>query len=71
MYGRIAEAAARYRPAAIRALFVQESPPYAPERHFYFPDVRAHDGLWLNLTRFLYGAEVTGDPPAERARKES
>ena len=71
MYARYAQAAARYRPACIRALFVTESPPHAADRHFYFPDVCAHDGLWLNLTRFLYGRDFGADTPAERRRKDA
>ena len=70
MYERYAEAAARYRPERIRALFVQESPPYAAGRHFYFAEVRAHDGLWLNLMRFLYGDAFGEDTAAERTRKD-
>ena len=67
---RHAEAAEHYRPGAIRVLFIQESPPYARDRHFYFLGVRAYDGLFINLTRFLYGAEFGDDTAAERAAKD-
>ena len=69
MYEPYAEAAAKYQPERVRTLFVQESPPYARERHFYFTGVRAHDGLWLNLMRFLFRDEFGDDTPAERVRK--
>lgn len=69
-YAPYAEAAAKYRPKKVRILFIQESPPYAADRHFYFMGVKAHDGFWVNLMRFLYAPEFTDDTSAERARKD-
>ena len=69
-YAPYAEAAAKYRPATVRVLFIQESPPYARDRHFYFMGVKAHDGFWVNLMRFLYQAEFGEDTPLERERKD-
>ena len=68
-YERYQEAADQYRPKRIKILFIQESPPYAADRHFYFTGIRMHDMLWVALTRFLY-AEDFGDAADERARKE-
>ena len=69
-YAPYAKAAAQYRPAHTKLLIIQEAPPYALDRHFYFTDVRAHDGLWVNFTRFAYGRDFGGDVAAERKRKE-
>ncbi len=70
-YAPYAAAAAKYRPKDVRVLFIQESPPYADDRHFYFLDVKAHDGFWLHIMRFLYGVDgFTDDTAAERARKD-
>ena len=63
-------ASGRYRPETVRVLFIKESPPYARDRHFYFLGVRAHDGLFINLTRFLYGSDFSEDTAAERAAKD-
>ena len=69
-YARYANAAAKYRPAHTKLLIIQEAPPYALERHFYFTDVRAHDGLWVNFTRFAYRKDFGEDVAAERKRKD-
>ena len=69
-YQRYRHAAERYRPKRIQILFIQESPPYAADRHFYFTGIRMHDMLWVALTRFLYEAGF-GDAAEERARKEA
>src|SRR5688572_25091742 len=70
-YAPYAAAAAKYRPKDVRVLFIQESPPYATDRHFYFLDVKAHDGFWLHIMRFLYGGDgFSDDTAAERARKD-
>lgn len=68
-YAPYAEAAAQYRPKKVRVLFIQESPPYAKERHFYFTGVTEHDDFWLNLMRFLYRADFGEDTTLERQRK--
>jgi hypothetical protein len=44
----------RYRPKPIKVLFVAEAPPASPQRFFYFDKVKAHDGLFLALMRWLY-----------------
>jgi hypothetical protein len=69
-YARYAEAAGQFRPKKVRVLFIQESPPYARDRHFYFLGVKEHDGLWVNLMRFLYQADFGEDTPLERDRKD-
>jgi hypothetical protein len=69
-YAPYADAAAKYRPTEVRILFIQESPPYAADRHFYFLDVKAHDGFWLHVMRFLYRGDFSDDTAAERARKD-
>ena len=69
-YAPYAAAAEKYRPKKVRVLFIQESPPYATDRHFYFMGVKAHDGFWVNLMRFLYAVEFGEDTGAERARKD-
>ncbi len=63
-----AAATQQYRPAQIRILFVAESPPAAPDRHFYFEDVTRADTLWVQLTRALYPQEF-GQTAQERKRK--
>ena len=62
------EATQRYRPAQVHVLFVAESPPAAPDRHFYFPDVTRADTLWIELMRALYPSDF-GETKAERKRK--
>ena len=70
-YAPYSEAAGKYRPKKVRILFIQESPPYATDRHFYFLDVKAHDGFWLHIMRFLYSSDgFSEDTAAERARKD-
>ena len=68
-YQRYRDAAEQYRPKRIKILLIQESPPYAQDRHFYFTGIRMHDMLWVALTRFLYEKDF-GDAAAERARKD-
>jgi hypothetical protein len=48
-------AAGRYRPERIRLLLVAEAPPRDPGRYFYFPDVAAHDSLFLYVVKGIYG----------------
>ena len=69
-YAPYAAAAERSRPKKVRVLFIQESPPYAKDRHFYFMGVKEHDGFWVNLMRFLYQADFGEDTPLERDRKD-
>jgi hypothetical protein len=64
------EAAAVYRPDAVRLLFVAEAPPTSVERYFYFPRVPVHDSLWIETMRAMYGAEF-GETAFERGRKDS
>ena len=63
-----AAATQKYRPAKVHILFVAESPPGAPDRHFYFEDVTRADTLWVQLTRALYREEF-GETAQERKRK--
>ena len=53
------EAAMRYRPDQVDLLLVAEAPPAAPDRYFYFPEVREHDGLFRYVARSLLGQEPT------------
>ena len=69
-YAPYAKAAALYRPDHTKLLIIQEAPPYALERHFYFTDVRAHDGLWVNFTRYAYKDDFGEEVAAERKRKD-
>lgn len=63
-----ATATQKYRPAKVRILFLAESPPAAPDRHFYFEDVTRADTLWVQLMRALYPQEF-GETAQERKRK--
>jgi len=63
------QATQQYRPDQVRILFVAESPPSAPDRHFYFTDVTRADTLWVELTRALYPAAF-GETRVERQRKQ-
>jgi hypothetical protein len=58
---RRAEAAARYRPAAVHTLLVAEAPPSAPDRYFYFEHVPAHDSLFRHVVRAVLGELPTRD----------
>ena len=49
-------------------LLVAEAPPSALDRYFYFPEVRAHDHLWVALMQALYSQEF-GETRQERPRK--
>ena len=69
-YAPYAKASAQYLPAHTKLLIIQEAPPYALERHFYFTDVRAYDGLWVNFTRYAYKADFGDEVAAERKRKD-
>ncbi len=63
-----AAATQKYRPAEVRILFMAESPPAAPDRHFYFEDISRADTLWVQTTRALYPEEF-GETAQERKRK--
>ena len=63
-----AAATQKYRPEKVRILFMAESPPEAPDRHFYFEDVTRADTLWVQTTRALYPEEF-GETAQERKRK--
>jgi hypothetical protein len=54
---RRAVAAARYQPQQIELLLVAEAPPSAPDRYFYFDDVRGHDSLFRHVVRAVLGTE--------------
>lgn len=54
---RRAAAAARCQPERIELLLVAETPPSAPDRYFYFDDVRDHDSLFRHVVRAVLGSE--------------
>lgn len=62
------EAIQRFRPDRVEILFLAESPPSAPDRHFYFEHVTRADTLWVELTRSLYPTDF-GETKVERGRK--
>ncbi len=62
------QATQRYRPVHVKVLFVAESPPSAPDRHFYFEHVTRADTLWIELMRALYPGRF-GETRVERQRK--
>src|SRR5688500_11017084 len=57
--GRRAEAARRYQPDQVELLLVAEAPPSAPERYFYFEDVREQDSLFRYVARGILKREPT------------
>ncbi len=63
------QATQRYKPEQVKILFVSESPPAAPDRHFYFANVTRADTLWIELTRALYPTQF-GETKTERQRKQ-
>jgi hypothetical protein len=58
---RRAAAARHWRPAHIRLLLVDEAPPSAPDRYFYFDDVETHDSLFRHVVRGVLGVEPSRD----------
>lgn len=64
------EASKRFSPSAVSLLFVAEAPPSSRERYFYFPEVRAHDDLWIALMKALYPQNF-GETRKERLRKHA
>lgn len=62
------KAVAPFLPTLTKVLFVAEVPPVTVDRHFYFPDVRTQDSLWVQLMRALYGGDF-GEAKRERPRK--
>lgn len=60
----------KYRPEKVHILFMAESPPGAPDRHFYFEDVSRADTLWVQTTRGLYPEEF-GVTAQERKHKKA
>jgi hypothetical protein len=63
-----AKAAAKYKPARTRVLFVVEAPPDTEDRYFYFEHVAGEDWLWLGLMKALFPHEF-GETSTERLRK--
>jgi hypothetical protein len=58
-----ADAAAKYRPAKVRLLWVAEAPPSVPEdeppRYFYFEEMSRHDSLFREVMRAVFpGARI-------------
>lgn len=54
-------AASRWQPSDIRLLLVDEAPPSAPDRYFYFDDVETHDSLFRYVVRGVLGIEPSRD----------
>jgi hypothetical protein len=55
------EAARRWRPATVDLLLVDEAPPSALDRYFYFEDVSTQDSLFRYVAAGVLGAEPTRD----------
>jgi hypothetical protein len=58
---RRAAAARSWQPKDIRLLLIDEAPPSAPARDFYFDDVETHDSLLRYVVRGVLGLEPTRD----------
>lgn len=58
---RRAAAARRWQPTHIGLLLVDEAPPSAPDRYFYFDDVETHDSLFRYVVRGVLGVEPSRD----------
>lgn len=58
---RRAAAAARWRPSTVRLLLVDEAPPSALDRYFYFEDVTTHDSLFRYVAAGVLGETPTRD----------
>jgi hypothetical protein len=54
-------AARRWQPAHVRLLLVDEAPPSAADRYFYFDDVDTHDSLFRYVVRGVLGVEPSRD----------
>lgn len=50
----VSEAREQFRPNQVKVLFIAEAPPCAPDRFFYFTDVRKGDSLFLHLIREVF-----------------
>jgi hypothetical protein len=62
---RRARATRKYQPRDLELLLVAESPPKAPDRHFYFEDVRQHDLLFRYVAKGILGDMPTRENKAE------
>jgi hypothetical protein len=69
---RRAAAALKYRPEQVKCLLVAEAPPTAPDRYFYFEDVREQDSLFRYVAQVVLGAKPTREnkPAALRAIRD-
>jgi len=54
-------AAARFKPDLVDTLLVDEAPPSALDRYFYFEDVDTHDSLFRYVVRAALGESPTRD----------
>ena len=54
-------AARRWKPDRVRLLLVDEAPPSALDRYFYFEDVTTHDSLFRYVVRGVLGTEPSRD----------
>jgi hypothetical protein len=51
----------RWQPDHVRLLLIDEAPPSALDRHFYFDDVETHDTLFRHVVRGVLGVEPSRD----------
>jgi hypothetical protein len=58
-------AARRFKPDRVKLLLVAEAPPSAPERHFYFEDVREHDLLFRYVAKGILRRQPTRENKGE------
>lgn len=54
LINNIRQARKKYMPIKIKTLFIAEKPPKAPDRFFYYEDVRQYDSLFIYLMKELY-----------------
>lgn len=64
---RRATAAARWRPERIALLLVDEAPPSALDRYFYFEHVPAQDSLFRHVVEAVLGDKPSRDKAASLA----
>ena len=55
-------------PEKTKILFIAESPPISADEHFYSPNAKEQDWLWVSLMRAIY-SDRFGDDDVERDRK--
>lgn len=55
-------------PEKTKILFIAESPPISADEHFYSPNAKEQDWLWVSLMKAIY-SDRFGDDDVERDRK--